>query len=336
MTSSIRKEDFRAYAERRLEILGFPPLVLNRYSEPHRFYHTLDHVHEVSQYLLDRNNLTDEMFLAAIYHDAVYDPKSGSNETDSECLFRQHAQSSTIAGDVVDTVARIILDTKYEVHKGKAHIHVSTPISEQFIDADLSIFEKNNDVLLEYEKQVFKEFQFVDLSVYRDARVKVLESFNDKGNLDFLISYVRNFKPSIAVFPGSFNPFHKGHLNILNKAEAIFDKVILASGVNPDKGERTWDIPKLVQNRQLEKYSGLLTDFLQTLDYEVVVVRGLRNSTDFQYEQNQYRYLQELMPSIRIVNIFCDKEYEHISSSGIRTLERYGRHLEYLIGWGES
>lgn len=331
MTRSIKKEEFRIYAEERLENLGFPKSVLDRYDEPHRFYHTLDHVFEVTQYLLDRDNLTDELFLVSIYHDAVYDPKSSSNELDSSNLFLEHAKVSKLAPLAVESVARAIQDTKYEVHSGRSYIHNSTTLSDQFIDADLSIFEKDNGALLEYEKKIFKEFQFVDLSVYRDARVKVLEAFNDKGNLDFLISYVKTFKPSIAVFPGSFNPFHKGHLNILNKAEAIFDKVILASGVNPDKGERTWDIPKSVQNRQLERYSGLLTDFLQTLDYEVVVVRGLRNSTDFQYEQNQYRYLQELMPSIRIVNIFCDKEYEHISSSGIRTLEKYGRHLEYLV-----
>ncbi|MGZ3884824.1 MAG: pantetheine-phosphate adenylyltransferase, partial [Bacteroidia bacterium] len=65
--------------------------------------------------------------------------------------------------------------------------------------------------------------------------------------------------------------------------------------------------------------------------YEVTVIRGLRNSTDFQYEQNQYRYIQELKPDIRIVNIFCDKEFEHISSSGIRTLEQFNKHQSYLL-----
>ena len=60
-------------------------------------------------------------------------------------------------------------------------------------------------------------------------------------------------------------------------------------------------------------------------------MRGLRNSTDFQYEQNQYRYIQELKPDIKIINIFCDKEFEHISSSGIRTLEKYNKHQNYLL-----
>ena len=75
----------------------------------------------------------------------------------------------------------------------------------------------------------------------------------------------------------------------------------------------------------------MLTDHIDSFGYDVTVVRGLRNSTDFQYEQNQYRYIQELKPDIKIINIFCDKEFEHISSSGIRTLEKYDKHKGYLL-----
>ncbi|MCC6371715.1 MAG: adenylyltransferase/cytidyltransferase family protein [Bacteroidia bacterium] len=162
-------------------------------------------------------------------------------------------------------------------------------------------------------------------------RVEVLMALNKNGKLDTLIDFVKQRKPLIGVFCGSFNPFHKGHNNVLQKAEKIFDKVIIAFGANPDKSERTWPIPPSIQNRQIEHYNGLLTDFIQTLGQDVVVIRGLRNSTDFQYEQNQYRYIQELMPGIKIVNIFCDKEFEHISSSGIRTLEKFNKHQNYLL-----
>ncbi len=118
---------------------------------------------------------------------------------------------------------------------------------------------------------------------------------------------------------------------MLQKAENIFDKVIIAFGKNPEKNNQGYKIPQSIRNRQIESYDGLLTDFILSLGHDAVVIRGLRNSTDFQYEQNQYRYIQELMPDIRIVNIFCDKEFEHISSSGIRTLERFGRHRNYLL-----
>jgi pantetheine-phosphate adenylyltransferase len=90
-------------------------------------------------------------------------------------------------------------------------------------------------------------------------------------------------------------------------------------------------VPQSIKDRQVEEYGGLLTDFVNSLKYEVTVVRGLRNTTDFQYEQNQYRYIQELKPDIKIINIFCDKEYEHISSSGIRTLEQFNKHKQYIL-----
>jgi pantetheine-phosphate adenylyltransferase len=184
---------------------------------------------------------------------------------------------------------------------------------------------------LENEKKVFKDFQNVDYKTYLPERLKALETLNKNGELNDLITFLKQNKPSIGVFAGSFNPFHKGHYNVLIKAENIFDKVIIAFGENPIKEERKWPVPAKIKNRQIENYSHLLTDFVDSLHYEVTVIRGLRNSTDFQYEQNQYRYIQELKPNIKIVNIFCDKEFEHISSSGIRTLEKYNKHQNYLL-----
>ncbi len=188
-----------------------------------------------------------------------------------------------------------------------------------------------SDQLME-ERNAFNTHQHIDFKKYKEERLKALKSINNKeGSLNNIIAYLEKFNPSIGVFAGSFKPFHKGHYNVLLKAEKIFDKVIIAFGENPSKELEQWPIPWIIKNRQIETYNGLLTDFIDSLGYDVVVVRGLRNSTDFQYEQNQYRYLQELKPDIRIVNIFCDKEFEHISSSGIRTLQKFGKHHQYLL-----
>jgi pantetheine-phosphate adenylyltransferase len=178
------------------------------------------------------------------------------------------------------------------------------------------------------EKKVFKEYQHLDWSVYRQIRLEFLRSL---PKADAGLLWLDSFEPKIGLFPGSFNPFHKGHYNILTKAEKLFDKVIIAFGNNPDKGPRSFPIPNTVKNRQILEYSSLLTDLVESLKYPVTVIRGLRNSTDFQYEQNQYRYMKELKPDLFIVNIFCDKEFEHISSSGIRTLQKYNRHTPYLL-----
>ncbi len=184
---------------------------------------------------------------------------------------------------------------------------------------------------LKIEQQIFLNTQHIDYFKYKAERLQHLKTINKNDILNPLIEYVESFIPRIAVFPGSFNPFHKGHYDVLLKAEKLFDKVIIAFGDNPDKPQRSFPIPKTIQNRQIEHYNGLLTDFLNTLPYEATVVRGLRNSTDFHYEQNQYRYLQELKADIKIINIFCDKNFEHISSSGIRTLQKFNKHQIYLL-----
>jgi pantetheine-phosphate adenylyltransferase len=197
---------------------------------------------------------------------------------------------------------------------------------------DQAFFEKKPSLreAIKQEVEQFKIYQAFKFQEYVRLRMAFLSHL---PNAELNSAFIEQFTPNIAVFPGSFNPFHKGHYNVLQKAEKIFDKVIVAFGNNPEKnGQKGYKIPESIKNRQIEDYNGLLTDFVNTIGgEEIAVIRGLRNSTDFQYEQNQYRYIQELMPNIKIVNIFCDKEFEHISSSGIRTLEKFNRHQNYLL-----
>jgi len=312
-----------SYISERLDKLKFPVDVINMYRESHRYYHTTVHLVDVVGHLSRLKDFDDELFLAAVYHDAVYNPKATDNEEQSANLFLADAENSGLSEQQKKNIRQFILDTK--THKA------SSERSQLLVDADLDILNRSFDKLIEFENRIFKEYQFVDYKIYRGKRLEILNHLNKNGNLNFLIEYVKNRKPLIGVFCGSFNPFHKGHYNVLMKAERIFDKVIIAFGKNPDKKDRSWPVPKIIQNHQMEEYTGLLTDFIASLGQDVVVVRGLRNSTDFQYEQNQYRYIQELMPEIKIINIFCDKEFEHISSSGIRTLEKYNKHQSYLL-----
>lgn len=309
----------------RLKRCGIDETVLDRYREPHRFYHTLEHLDNIWQQLESQGyGDNDVLLLATVFHDIIYDPRSATNEEDSAQYFKEvFTGDSALKSLVID----IILDSKH--HKpGSAS-------SEVFSAADLNILKQPFDKLLIYEQQIFKEFQFVDHKIYREKRVEVLKSLQQGINnpvLDYLITYVGNFKPRIAVYPGSFNPFHKGHYNILQKAEHIFDKVIIARGVNPEKDKATYELPDVLKYRQIETYEGLLTEFIEGLGYDVTIIRGLRNGSDLQYELNQYRYLQELGgKNISVTAIFCDMEFEHISSTGIRQLEKYGKAGEYLL-----
>lgn len=149
----------------------------------------------------------------------------------------------------------------------------------------------------------------------------------------------------IAIYPGSFNPFTIGHLNILEKVEAVFGKenVIISVGVNPEKVktistpgqigttaighveiDRVATIKGNLPSKNVEKYSGFLTDYVfekEKEGYDVTIIRGLRNGDDLDYEINQLRFMEEMKPDIKVIFISCDKQFEHISSSAYRMLE---------------
>ena len=305
--------------------LGLDKDILNHYLEPHRFYHTIEHLDDVWTQLETKGfGESDALLLATVFHDIIYDPRSATNEEDSARYFNE-----VFAGNqaLKEEVRGIILDTKTHQPKGE--------LSNIFSEADLNILNQSFDKLLKYEQQIFKEFQFVDYSVYREKRVEVLKTLQQNVNnpaLEYLIDYVTFRKPRIAVYPGSFDPFHKGHYNILQKAEQLFDKVIIARGVNPGKEKASRDLPEVLKYRQTATYDGLLTDLTDSLGYDITLIRGLRNGSDLQYELNQYRYLQQLSDkNISLIAIFCDMEFEHISSTGIRQLEKYGKASDYLV-----
>ena len=138
----------------------------------------------------------------------------------------------------------------------------------------------------------------------------------------------------IAIYPGSFNPFTTGHLNILEKAEAIFGKenVIIAVGINPDKLNPNTEqfsavktIKDNLRSKTVEGFKGFLTDYIwekEKLGFDVTVIKGLRNGDDLDYEVNQLRFMEEMKPDIKVVFITCDKQFEHVSSSAYRALEK--------------
>lgn len=195
---------------------------------------------------------------------------------------------------------------------------------------DTLFFEKKNSLvdIIQQEKSQFNLFQYLNYKEYKQNRLTFLDK---QLNSDLNKAFLNQFSPKIGLFPGSFNPFHKGHYNVLQKAEQMFDKVIIAFGKNPDKKNQNFNVPSAIKNRQVEYFDELLTDLIKSLNQDLVIIRGLRNTKDFLYEQKQYRYNQDLMPNIKVINVFCDKEFEHISSSGIRTLEKYNKHQNYLL-----
>jgi len=286
--------------------------VLGRYSEPHRYYHNIDHVVNLLTKAEERDILSEDLFLAILFHDVVYDPKRTDNENLSAKLFSCFVKN--------DVVRHAILDTQH---------HIPTNyLSKILCDLDMEDLYGDFDVFMNNSEKIAKEYAYLDWTVYIKGRTEFLQAH---GVDSTYIKAMNRVKPKIGLYPGSFNPFHVGHMDILLEAEKIFDKVIIARGINPEKNSVLSLMPSSLEHRQVEHYDGLLTDFIKSLNYEVTVIRGLRNCADFEYEINQYRYLRGLDESIKVVNVFSNKQYDHISSSGVKTLLKYGKGEEFLI-----
>lgn len=144
----------------------------------------------------------------------------------------------------------------------------------------------------------------------------------------------------VAIYPGSFNPFHRGHLDIVNKALDIFDKVIIAKGTNPEKvkqDDRFWSTNECIEIQDLidgdyveiEDFNGLLLDFVSELQaeadgmYEIAIIKGLRNGQDLEDEKAQLYWNEDLGMSVPFFYIISDRNNCHISSSAIRGLEKF-------------
>ena len=294
--------------------------IIDCYNEPHRYYHNWQHIINMLTYLHDTGNKQDELVLATLYHDIVYDPRAKDNEEKSAEMFIEHWKGMKGQGELIYDM---IMDTKTHVPRdGWGKI---------LCEADLDGFSKSFEEVVRGTDNIFKEFQIHDWTKYKQGRIDVLIHLSklpliaDKpklaNNISNLIDYSKAFKPKIGVFAGSFNPFHIGHLNILKKAEKIFDKVIIAKGINPDKrNDEISVLPKELQYHQCETYHGMLHDFINDLGYDVTLIRGLRNEDDFKHENMMRGYIKDFNPNINTVYIMCDTEYAKVSSSAIRTL----------------
>lgn len=291
--------------------------ILSNYDEPHRFYHNWNHIESMLDSALKKGILNESLLASILYHDIIYDPKRNDNEERSAELLRRDFPTW-------ERSIRAVLDTKNHTP--------SNYISELLVMLDLEILNTDFKCFVEFENQIFKEYQFVDYGTYKTKRIEILEKL---GVNELYIDYVRTRKPRIGIYAGSFNPFHKGHLNILKKAEMMFDKVIVARGKNPDKkGNDVLPLPESILYREIVEYNGLLTDLMEEYENDygpLTLIRGLRNGNDLSYEVNQYRYMQDLKSNIQVCAIFCDREFEHISSSAIRSLDGFDIQQNYTV-----
>ncbi|MBQ6612962.1 MAG: pantetheine-phosphate adenylyltransferase [Alistipes sp.] len=146
----------------------------------------------------------------------------------------------------------------------------------------------------------------------------------------------------VAIFPGSFDPFTRGHEAVVEEALRLFDKVIIAIGYNPVKrGFLTIEarqrlIEKVYEGNErveVSTYTTLTGTEAQRLG-ATTIIRSLRNATDFEYERTMERANREIFPELRTVMLLASPSVEHISSSLVRELHTFGHPTEGLLPEG--
>lgn len=146
----------------------------------------------------------------------------------------------------------------------------------------------------------------------------------------------------IALFPGSFDPFTAGHLNILKRALTMFDEVVVAVGINQDKPgffsmEKRLDIirqaTKGMEGVSVMQYDCLTIDACRQMGIRHIV-RGVRNMIDFETERSIADANRRLAPEIETIIIPTAQEFAHISSSAVRDILRHGGDLSTFIPEG--
>ena len=141
------------------------------------------------------------------------------------------------------------------------------------------------------------------------------------------------------VYPGSFDPVTKGHLNIIKRASNIFDEVIVAVFQNPNKdpifsmeervrllNETTQDINSV----KIDSFTGLTTKYVKSKN-ACAIIRGLRAVSDFEGEFQMASMNKELDPEIETIFLMTDSKYAFLSSSIVKEVAQFGGKMDNVV-----
>lgn len=145
--------------------------------------------------------------------------------------------------------------------------------------------------------------------------------------------------PRIAVYTGTFDPVHNGHLDVIRRGSRVFDRLIVGVGINPDKGtlfdpdERVALIQAItgdLKNVEVRHFPGLTVRFVREAGASVML-RGLRTLSDMEYEFTMSLMNLNLDPDIETVFLMAREEYSHVSSSLLRQIATLGGDLTKFL-----
>jgi pantetheine-phosphate adenylyltransferase len=143
-----------------------------------------------------------------------------------------------------------------------------------------------------------------------------------------------------AVYPGSFDPLHNGHADLIQRAARIYDRLTVAVLNNPLKNDRAFSIEDRLavieetvgdmDNVSAERFEGLLADYMRRREANVIV-KGLRAISDFEYELQMAHLNRQLNPDVETTFIMTATRWSYVSSTRVKELARYGADVAKLV-----
>jgi pantetheine-phosphate adenylyltransferase len=142
-----------------------------------------------------------------------------------------------------------------------------------------------------------------------------------------------------AIYPGSFDPITYGHLDIIDRATTIFDKVIVAVAHNETKEPLLSSEDRMAHIRdstysnkkiEVDEFSGLLVNYAASKK-ALVIIRGLRAVSDFEYEMQMALMNRRLMNDVVTVFLMPNEKYTYLHSSIVREIAQYGGDISNFV-----
>lgn len=143
----------------------------------------------------------------------------------------------------------------------------------------------------------------------------------------------------IAIYPGSFDPITNGHIDVIERASKVFDKIYVVIGINSKKSSLFTQKERLemvqlslahISSVEVAFHSGLIVDYAVSVG-ATAIIRGLRSLTDFEYEMQIALMNRKMQPTLQTVFLMPHEKYTYLNSSIIREIARYKQNVSEFV-----